>query len=302
MLAQTAYLSNAPAEAPTPTSTAAPELNVGRMSHHPLADCGPRSAARHKRQRRAPDLRRVLAMTLAAALHITLVGALFLPETRTTTERPERPAPSAADASDRMTVFVDLDGSAIAPPAPPPPRPAPKTTKEAPPVPEPIAVQTAPASPVPAPPLVDAAPAEQPLPAPTLASSTTTSVAVSAPRQTTDSGAAAPSASTPSVAPDVARRERDAYIKALMAALLQQRTYPAAARKAREQGVVHVRFTIDRDGQVLSSNVRRGAGVLLDAAALEVLQRAAPLPPIPASMGKQSLTITVPIEYSLTTR
>ena len=302
MLAQTAYLSNAPAEAPTSTSTAAPELNVGRMSHRPLADCGPRSAARHKRQRRAPDLRRVLAMTLTAAFHITLVGALFLPQTRTTIDRPERPVPSAADASDRMTVFVDLDESAIAPPAPPPPRPAQKAPKEAPSVPEPIAIRTAPASPAPVPPVVDAAPAEQPLPAPTLASSTTTSVAVSTPDQATDTGAAAPSASTPSVAPDVARRERDAYIKALMAALLQQRTYPAAARKAREQGVVHVRFTIDRDGQVLSSNVRRGAGVLLDAAALEVLQRAAPLPPIPASMGKQSLTITVPIEYSLTTR
>lgn len=302
MLAQTAYLSNAPAEAPTPTSTAAPELNVGRMSHHPLADCGPRSAARHKRQRRSPDLRRVLAMTLTAALHITLLGALFLPQTRTAIERPERPTPSAADASERMTVFVDLDESAVAPPAPPPPRPAPKTTKEAPPVPEPIAIRTPPASPVPVPPVVDSAPAVQALPTPTPASSATTSVAVSAPRQATDTGAAAPSASTPSVAPDVARRERDAYIRALMAALLQQRTYPAAARKAREQGVVHVRFTIDRDGQVLSSQIQRGAGELLDVAALEVLQRAQPLPPIPASMGKQSLTITVPIEYSLTTR
>lgn len=302
MLAQTAYLSNAPAEAPTPISTAAPELNVGRMAHHPLADCGPRSAARHKRQRRAPDLRRVLAMTLTAALHITLLGALFLPQTRTAIERPKRPTPSAADASERMTVFVDLDESAIAPPAPPPPRPAPKTTKEAPPVPEPIAIRTPPASPVPVPPVVDSAPAVQALPTPTPASSATTSVAVSAPRQATDTGAAAPSASTPSVAPDVARRERDAYIRALMAALLQQRTYPAAARKAREQGVVHVRFTIDRDGQVLSSQIQRGAGELLDVAALEVLQRAQPLPPIPASMGKQSLTITVPIEYSLTTR
>lgn len=302
MLAQTAYLSHAPAEAPTHAYTATPDPNVCLTPPDPLTDFGARSAARHKRQRRSPDLRRVLAMTLTAALHITLVGALFLPETRTAIERPERPTPSAADASDRMTVFVDLDESAIAPPAPPPPRPAPKAPKEAPSVPEPIAIRTAPASPAPVPPVVDTAPAEQPLPAPTPASSAMTSVAVSAPRQATDTGAAAPSASTPSVAPDVARRERDAYIRALMAALLQQRTYPAAARKAREQGVVHVRFTIDRDGQVLSSKVQRGAGELLDVAALEVLQRAQPLPPIPASMGKQSLTITVPIEYSLTTR
>lgn len=86
-----------------------------------------------------------------------------------------------------------------------------------------------------------------------------------------------------------------------MAALLQQRVYPAAARKAREQGVVHVRFTIDRNGRSLSSKVQRAAGALLDAAALEVLQRAAPLPPM-ASMARQTLTITVPIEYRLTTR
>ncbi|MBK8069092.1 MAG: TonB family protein [Rhodanobacteraceae bacterium] len=100
-----------------------------------------------------------------------------------------------------------------------------------------------------------------------------------------------------------ARRERDEYIRALMAALLQHRSYPPEARRQRARGVVQLRFTVGRDGHVLASNVARSAGhAVLDEAALAVLAAADPLPAIPASLGRETLTVTVPVEYALITR
>lgn len=301
MLTQTTCLSSAPGEGSADFIADAlafePELAPLRAS----AAVGGRVDYRNRHYRKGLNLRRVLAMALTATFHIALLGALLLPDTHPVLDRAERPAPAAADASDRLTLFVELDAPVEMPPPPPqPPPPVPSAAVE--PRQEPVLVsrEPPPAMPVPTPPpALDAASAEPALPALAAVSSAPEVVAAAA---SSESRVATPTATAPSIAPDVARRERDAYIKALMAALLQQRTYPAAARKAREQGVVHLRFTLDRTGQVLASKVQRGAGALLDAAALEVLQRAAPLPPIPASMGKQTVTITVPIEYSLTTR
>jgi protein TonB len=98
------------------------------------------------------------------------------------------------------------------------------------------------------------------------------------------------------------RREQQEYVRALMAWLLRHCVYPDAAKKEKVQGIVHVRFTIDREGRVLSAQVERSPGhPLLDGAALDVLARASPLPAIPASMPMRRLTITLPIEYALRT-
>lgn len=87
-----------------------------------------------------------------------------------------------------------------------------------------------------------------------------------------------------------------------MAWLARHRTYPDAAKKAKLQGVVHVRFTLDRHGRLLAAGIDRGPGIaLLEQAAMDVLQRASPMPPIPESMGISKLTLTLPIEYSLLT-
>jgi protein TonB len=97
-----------------------------------------------------------------------------------------------------------------------------------------------------------------------------------------------------------ARHEQQRYLQDLMAWLARHRLYPDAARKARLQGIVHVRFTLDRQGQLLAAAVDRGPGIdLLEQAAMQVLQRANPMPPIPDSMGISKLTLTLPIEYSL---
>lgn len=86
----------------------------------------------------------------------------------------------------------------------------------------------------------------------------------------------------------------------LLAHLEKYRRYPAGARAARQQGVVHVTFRMNRQGQVLSSSVLRSSGFsVLDRAALNTLRRAQPLPPIPDDRP-DIVELTVPVEYFVT--
>ncbi|GIX39941.1 MAG: hypothetical protein KatS3mg128_0990 [Silanimonas sp.] len=99
----------------------------------------------------------------------------------------------------------------------------------------------------------------------------------------------------------LSRRERD-YFAHLSAHLNRRKEYPVEARQARQQGVVVVRFGIDRDGNVLFAEIKRGSGhALLDEATLALLKRVSPLPRIPRSLDRDRLTLSLPIDYSLTT-
>ena len=87
-----------------------------------------------------------------------------------------------------------------------------------------------------------------------------------------------------------------------MAWLAEHKDYPAALKKDRIEGVVKVRFTISKSGKVLSAEIAKSSGYpLLDAAGLAVLEKADPVPPIPKLMGREQLTLTLPIEFSLIT-
>jgi len=86
----------------------------------------------------------------------------------------------------------------------------------------------------------------------------------------------------------------------LLAHLERHKHYPAIARQRRQQGIVKIQFSMDRSGQVLASEVTGSSGfVLLDHSALEMVNRAQPLPPPPAEISGKVLTIAVPVEFSL---
>lgn len=85
--------------------------------------------------------------------------------------------------------------------------------------------------------------------------------------------------------------------------LEQFRRYPAEARRARQEGVCYVRFTIDRQGHVLASSLDRTSGyALLDREAVALVRRADPLPAPPAEIEGETISLTVPVEFFLSDR
>ena len=77
--------------------------------------------------------------------------------------------------------------------------------------------------------------------------------------------------------------------------------YPGDARQRKRAGAAWVRFQVDRDGKLLASELVTSSGtVLLDREALQVLQRAQPLPAPPASVLRQgTVTVTLPVSFRL---
>lgn len=75
--------------------------------------------------------------------------------------------------------------------------------------------------------------------------------------------------------------------------------YPREARRDGLTGEVHVRFTVTASGGVGGISVASSSGSpILDQAALETVQRAAPFPAIPAGAGRSSWPFTVPLAFT----
>lgn len=85
------------------------------------------------------------------------------------------------------------------------------------------------------------------------------------------------------------------WITRLRAQLLRHHRYPANARSV---GVVRVGFSVDRNGRVLSSRILQSSGYPeLDQAALQLLQRAQPLPAFPAAMTQAHKDLNIPVKF-----
>lgn len=98
---------------------------------------------------------------------------------------------------------------------------------------------------------------------------------------------------------DLIDRVQEFQIK-LLRHLNRHKRYPAGARAKREQGVVYVRFAMDRSGNVLSAVLeKRGRWADLDAEGLALLTRAQPLPIPPQEVAGDPIEMIVPVEFSL---
>ncbi|MDG2523086.1 energy transducer TonB [Caulobacter segnis] len=121
-----------------------------------------------------------------------------------------------------------------------------------------------------------------------------------------------PIASTPVAAP--ARRVGNAtgmdvdaphgagkdYASRLRTWLESHKTYPRKARMRREEGIVEIRFVVDRTGHVLDGDVIRSSGhQMLDAEVIAMLARADPFPPAPRHLRGERIEISAPVEFFL---
>ncbi|GBQ19367.1 TonB periplasmic protein [Gluconacetobacter sacchari DSM 12717] len=85
---------------------------------------------------------------------------------------------------------------------------------------------------------------------------------------------------------------------ALLARLEQFKRYPSDAMEDHQEGVPTVTFSMDRKGHVLSVHLEGSSGHnLLDQEAVALPKRADPLPPPPADVTGDPVTLTVPIQF-----
>jgi periplasmic protein TonB len=226
----------------------------------------------------AADLRR-WAASAAVVVAIHAGGALMLTRWVEPVAGDEGTATVAVDLAPFTTPQPDaqqqdvapgpLQQQAESPPEPPPPKPEEKKEEKAEPPPE-----------APAPEVVLPRESEKPLeppkeqPAPPVPETT------------------APPRPRPSAA-QVSSWHRQIAMK-----IERHKRYPTAAQARRETGTARVAFTIDREGQVLTSRVVTSSGsTALDQETIATLRRAQPFPPPPAGMPDATFDFVVPIRF-----
>jgi protein TonB len=95
------------------------------------------------------------------------------------------------------------------------------------------------------------------------------------------------------------RADSSAYQAKLAAHLRRFRTFPPEARDKGITGTAIVRFTVTSSGSVSAASLAKSSGAgVLDQAAVAMVRRASPFPPIPAGLGS-SLTVNVPVRFDL---
>jgi TonB family protein len=100
--------------------------------------------------------------------------------------------------------------------------------------------------------------------------------------------------------PAISTADRKAFATTLFGHLNRYKRYPASARMRRQEGVVSLRFSMDREGRVLSYEIAKTSGSdALDNEARELIKRAQPLPAIPVAFRRDTLDLVVPIEFFL---
>lgn len=91
-----------------------------------------------------------------------------------------------------------------------------------------------------------------------------------------------------------------AYAAKVRSWLYAHKVYPRRARMRREEGIVRVRFIIDRTGMLLEGIVIGSSGKSsLDEEAQAMMHRASPFPSAPAAITGERIEFIAPIEFIL---
>ncbi len=90
------------------------------------------------------------------------------------------------------------------------------------------------------------------------------------------------------------------YYREVTAWLEKHKRYPRRSKLRNEEGVVMLRFVVNRDGMVSVSTIEESSGYKrLDKEAMGMIERAQPLPPIPEDMRQANLDLVIPVKFNL---
>ena len=93
-----------------------------------------------------------------------------------------------------------------------------------------------------------------------------------------------------------ARRARVTWQKELVAHLDKHKRYPTERQQKSAES--QVRFTLDRMGHVLATEIAQGSGdAAFDEAALAMVRRSDPVPMPPPVVADEGLTFTLPVIF-----
>ena len=101
-------------------------------------------------------------------------------------------------------------------------------------------------------------------------------------------------------APAWAPTARVRYEELLFAWMSRHKDYPMLAQRRGIEGRGSLRVRIDRDGRVIDRSLVSSTGQpLLDDAALDMVRRSSPFPPVPDGYAGSSFEFVAPVEYRL---
>ncbi len=104
----------------------------------------------------------------------------------------------------------------------------------------------------------------------------------------------------PTISQEEIQNAKDAYLAKLRKVIEEKKTYPKNAKRLRQSGVVHVKFTLLRDGKIQNIQITQTSSFkILDNATLNLLQNIAKIEPFPKELSDATMVIVLPIEYSL---
>jgi protein TonB len=90
------------------------------------------------------------------------------------------------------------------------------------------------------------------------------------------------------------------YLAEVRRMLEKQKKYPYAARRQHLEGVVVLKFTIAKGGEIAGHGVARSSGhSVLDGAAVEALKKVGRFSPLPPALNRSQLIIQVPLAFRL---
>lgn len=90
------------------------------------------------------------------------------------------------------------------------------------------------------------------------------------------------------------------YTVLLAAYLNQHKRYPLSSRRRGEEGVVRLHLEIGRTGRVIKAHISNSSGSPnLDRAALQMIEKAKPLPAFPDRMPQPRIAVSVPVSFKL---